>query len=264
LTDIEPYEIVAYNTARESENKMHDDAVARKFGFSGGLVPGVDVYAYMTRAPLTLWGKDFLERGVIMGRFLKPVYDGETASVSARRDGETLRIEVHSRAELCASGEASMTTGSAPALASYDEVDLVRDRAPADETSLRAGRLLGIAPLTITQDSLAQYLDDVRETAPLYAAEELCHPGLLTRLFNWALKNNVVLGPWIHVASTAEHFALARAGDTLTVRSRVADNYERKGHRFVDLDGIVVANGETVIARVRHSAIYRPRQVAAA
>ena len=37
---IEPYRVHAYNTAKQSENKMHDDTVAKRFGFSGGLVPG--------------------------------------------------------------------------------------------------------------------------------------------------------------------------------------------------------------------------------
>jgi len=40
---LETYRVAAYNTAKQSENKMHDDTVARRFGFSGGLVPGVDV-----------------------------------------------------------------------------------------------------------------------------------------------------------------------------------------------------------------------------
>src|SRR5882757_6395109 len=44
---IETYRVSAYNTAKQSENKMHDDTVAKRFGFSGGLVPGVDVMAYM-------------------------------------------------------------------------------------------------------------------------------------------------------------------------------------------------------------------------
>jgi hypothetical protein len=43
-----PYRVKAFNASKESENKIHDDAVARQFGFRGGLVPGVDVYAYMT------------------------------------------------------------------------------------------------------------------------------------------------------------------------------------------------------------------------
>jgi hypothetical protein len=38
-----PYRVEAFNTAKASENKIHDDAVARRFGFGGGLVPGVDV-----------------------------------------------------------------------------------------------------------------------------------------------------------------------------------------------------------------------------
>ena len=56
---------------------------------------------------------------------------------------------------------------------------------------------------------------------------------------------------------------LRRTGDELTVRAKVTGNYERKGHRFVDLDGLVVANGKTPIARIAHTAIYRPRARAA-
>ena len=53
-----PYRIEAVNTAKESENKIHDDQVARRFGFKGGLVPGVEVYAYMTHLPVARWGRD--------------------------------------------------------------------------------------------------------------------------------------------------------------------------------------------------------------
>ena len=104
-----------------------------------------------------------------------------------------------------------------------------------------------------------KYVADVRERDPLYAREGLSHPGQLPRLFNWALTHNVVLGPWIHVGSKVDHFAAAKVGDELTVRAKVTANYEKKGHRFVDLDGLVVANGTTPIARISHTAIYRPR-----
>ena len=40
------YRVEAYNLSHASENKIHDDAVAQKLGFAGGLVPGVEVYAY--------------------------------------------------------------------------------------------------------------------------------------------------------------------------------------------------------------------------
>src|SRR6185369_11990858 len=76
---LETYRIQAYNTSKQSENKIHDDAVARRYGFSGGLVPGVDVMAYMMHLPVAKWGRAFLERGLVEARFVKPVYDGEIA-----------------------------------------------------------------------------------------------------------------------------------------------------------------------------------------
>jgi len=93
----ETYRVQAYNTAKLSENKMHDDTVAKRFGFSGGLVPGVDVMAYMMHLPVAKWGRAFLERGLIEARFVKPVYDGESAEVRGNESDGGLSIEVESR-----------------------------------------------------------------------------------------------------------------------------------------------------------------------
>jgi hypothetical protein len=152
-----------------------------------------------------------------------------------------------------------MTGTKPPALDAFAAVHAVAERSPADEVSLPIGRALGIRPLDITREWAAKYVADVRERDPLYAREHLSHPGQLPRLFNWALTHNVVLGPWIHVGSKVDHFAAAKVGDELTVRAKVTANYEKKGHRFVDLDGLVIANGTTPIARISHTAIYRPR-----
>ena len=110
---IEPYRVQAYNTAKQSENKMHDDTVAKRFGFSGGLVPGVDVMAYMMHQPVAKWGRAFLERGLIDARFIKPVYDGEMAELAAEESNGVLSIQVHSGGQLCATGTASLPA-SAP------------------------------------------------------------------------------------------------------------------------------------------------------
>src|ERR1700724_3489107 len=87
-----PYRVEAFNASKQSENKIHDDAVAQRFGFRGGLVPGVDVLAYMVHLPVAKWGRAFLERGLIEARFVKPVYDGETAVASAEDADGTLAI----------------------------------------------------------------------------------------------------------------------------------------------------------------------------
>ena len=87
------------------------------------------------------------------------------------------------------------------------------------------------------------------------------HPGLLLRLCNLVLRENVTLAPWVHTSSALQNFAVARIGDELSARARVIQNYERKGHRLVDLDVILVANGTEVIAQVQHTAVYRLRQL---
>ena len=107
-------------------------------------------------------------------------------------------------------------------------------------------------------------LVDVREDIEFYTTNEVVHPGWLLRLGNRALSMNVKLGPWIHVGSKITNFAVARYGDKLEARAAVAKQYEHKGHRFVELDVLLVANGKTAIAQIDHTAIYRPRQVAEA
>src|SRR5439155_1608329 len=57
------YAVQAYNPATASENKIHDDEVARTYGFQGGLVPGVTVYAYMTHPVAETFGRPWLEHG---------------------------------------------------------------------------------------------------------------------------------------------------------------------------------------------------------
>src|SRR5262245_25232286 len=42
------YHVKARNTSSSSENKIHDEQIAREYGFRGALVPGVTVYAYLT------------------------------------------------------------------------------------------------------------------------------------------------------------------------------------------------------------------------
>jgi hypothetical protein len=77
------YTVEACNLSHASENKIHDDQVARKLGFSGGLVPGVEVYAYACHPLVRRWGRDWLAHGRMECRFLKPVYDGRLALVKA-------------------------------------------------------------------------------------------------------------------------------------------------------------------------------------
>ena len=199
-------------------------------------------------------------------RFLKPVYDGRQAVASGiTEDDDSLTLKVEG--VLCGSGTASASHKiSAPDVADYATAPLPEydGRPDAAPEALVEGQIMGTFIQEMEASALTQYLLDVREDLDLYAANEIVHPGWLLRLGNRALSMNVKLGPWIHVGSEITNFAVARYGDTLESRARVAKQYEHKGHRFVELEVLLVANGETAIAQIDHTAIYRPRQVAEA
>jgi len=168
--------------------------------------------AYMIHLPVARWGRDFLERGLIEARFVKPVYDGEIAEVAAVENDGVLDIEVSSRGELCATGSA-LLPASAPqlALADYQSVAPVAERRPVSERSYEVGQWLGTLPRDWAGEVGAQYLADIRESDPIYARDDLGHPGLLQRVMNKVLVDNAILGPWIHVGSRMQLLSAVKA-----------------------------------------------------
>jgi MaoC like domain len=250
---METYRVRARNTAPDSENRIHNDRTAAAHGFNTGLVPGVTVYGYLTVPVVRQFGMDWVARGGMRVRFQQPVYDGEEVLVeltgnqvnASRTDGT-----------VCATGEILWPETPPPSLALYPQEPLPAARPPASAESLAPGRVLGTlyAGLSLPDHAFLALQDEI---LPLYQ-EGILHPAALLTFSNHILMQNVELGPWIHAASEVLHFSLARQGERLSVRGRVAERFERKGHRFVVLD-ILVAVGERPVQHVRHTAIYQLR-----
>jgi hypothetical protein len=195
------------------------------------------------------------------------VYEGDIAEITAEQTADGLALFVHSKGVLCATGAANLPSAVvAPSLAEFQSATPPAHdaRPPADEHSLAVGSWLGMHPLVVTAEFHAQDLSDTRETDPLYAAEGIVHPGTILRCCNWVLSHNVVLPAWMHVGSDVQNLGIAHIGDTLSARARVTKNYVHKGHKFVEVDALVLANERTPLARVTHTAIYLPRQLAEA
>src|SRR5437764_14536552 len=76
-SELTTYRVWARNSATESENRIHDDAIAARFGFRGGLVPGITVYGYMTVPVVDHFGREWLERGATQVKFIQPAYAGD-------------------------------------------------------------------------------------------------------------------------------------------------------------------------------------------
>jgi len=263
------HRVAAHNTATASANKIHDDEVARRYGFGGGLVPGVDVYAYMTHVPAEAWGRDWLARGSMRARFLSPVYEGDVLTVVPGEPGEVgggpcVPLEVRNEAgTTCAVGHAGLPAepGPPPDVAAVPGVARA-ERPDADPASLTRGTVLAVAPELWEAAGAGPYLADVREDLALYPAERAAHPAWVLRRANDVLGSNVRLGPWIHVESDVRHHAVVADGDSVDTRATVTREWQHKGHRFVALDVGVFASGR-LAARIVHTAIYRPRPVSA-
>ncbi|MBI2525792.1 MAG: MaoC family dehydratase [Candidatus Rokubacteria bacterium] len=261
------YLVTARNTAAQSENAIHDDAVAQRYGFRGGLVPGVTVYAYLTRPLVEAWGRRWLEKGTASVRFSRPVLEGEEVHVRGHvteqgPSGVTAALTVETEAGgECATATATLPAAppDPPAADAWAVAALPAERPPATREHLAATGVLGTPVTHYDEAAAAEYLGKVSDALPVYRGPEgLVHPAYYLDQANRALDRNVRMGPWIHVGSVVRHLSLARVGERLETRGRVRGLFEKKEREFVEVDLLIVA-GEAArpVAQVLHTAIYR-------
>ena len=251
------------------ENKIHEDSLAREMGFRGGLVPGVTVYAWMTHPVVEALGDEWLARGEFRARFAKPTYFGEPATVEATVSSHTDQVVtiaarvLNEAGEVCATGEMWLPLGSpapTPDVRAYPAAPLPAERPRVSRALLESREVLGTPELLVDEATAIAFLDRVGETLPEYrAANGPVHPGLYLDMSNRALSRNVRVSPWVHVESQGRHLGPAAVGDRLETRVRVKGLSEKKGHEFVELDLLLLANGARPVASIRHVAIYQLR-----
>jgi hypothetical protein len=266
------YRASAKMPAEPSENKIHEDDLARAMGFRGGLVPGVTVYAWMTHPVVDALGQAWLERGTFSVRFAKPVYFGEEVTVSASvaaRTGEAVTLQarvLNGRGDVCGTATMSLPLGpvaAPPDVGTYPAAPLPAERPQVSRALLESQSVLGTPELLLDEPTAQAFLDRVSESLPLYhGSAALAHPAVYLEQANRALSRNVRVSPWIHVESQGRHLGVARVGERLEMRARVKSLFEGKGHEFVDLDLLLVAGGVRPVASIRHVAIYQLRGAA--
>jgi len=265
------YRVCARNTAPDSENKIHDDTTAASFGFRGGLVPGVTVYAYMTVPLVERFELDWLERGSMQVKFHQPFYDGDDVLVRAETDESSDPITVAITASRpdgisCATalatvndrslwlGEAEIDSFPPAALPAYD------NRPVPSAELLIPGTVLGALNQQMRVPD-PEELERIDEPLPIYHSHQApAHPFTLLSMANQMLVQNYRLGPWIHAASDLKNWSGLHDGESLKVKGRIKECFERRGHKFVVLDLLMVANDLRVVQQVRHTAIYQPKQ----
>ena len=268
-TELPEYRVSATPTHDAWENKIHEDGLAREFGFRGGLVPGVTVYAWMTRPVVAALGGAWLDHGRFSVRFAKPVYFGQPVTVRTSvaahsKDEVTIQARVvNDEDEVCATATMGLPLGpllALPELAAYPTAPLPVERPVATRAHLAGHTILGSPELLLERSVVDAFLTRVSDTLPVYRdADAPAHPGLYLDQANRALDRNVRVSPWIHVESHGQHLSMARVRERLETRARIKHLFQGKGHEFVELDLLLVAEGTRPVASIRHVAIYQLR-----
>jgi len=260
------YEVVAKNYGVDHPNKIHSDEGAAKYGFAGALVPGVGLYAYLTRRVIDDLGLEWVEHGAIKCRFIHPIYDGERVLVNScvvSTDPVELGLELYNRSGIvCAIGTASLPSSPLPPDPGNYPVRVLAPRnqlRPATISSFSQDNLLGSLDFTFEMtDEVTKFLDDVSESLPIYyGAEAVCHPALWISKANEIIMQNVALGPWIHTASEAQYYRLARPGERLSIRGRVIESYTKRGNEYIVVDLGAFGEKERPVVVIKHTAIIK-------
>jgi acyl dehydratase len=256
-------EIVAVNTAKEVENKIHDDTVARKLGFAGGLVPGVNSFGYMMQLPLETLGTDWLDHGFASVKFMKPVYEGET--VLAFMEIESERPDA---LQIWLEGTGGDTRAFGQVRPGRDGIPgEFRFRAPVGEPVNHDER----PPLIIGPELEGQALPPItidfsREVAEQYPGQiglpsdpvpGLAHPAWLLGCCVRLIRDNFVRpGPSIHAGAELWMLAPARSGQRLVLYGGVSQVYEKRGNQFIQNDIEIRNEADVPVARILNTGIY--------
>lgn len=250
--------VVAINRASDHPNLVHDDEYARSRGFQGGLVPGVDVYAYLTRPAVEHFGREWLERGAGEVRFVRPVYDGDPLDIEAiLGEGNELTIVARCAGEVRA--QLTARRGRTPAPAPIPEAPIFAPKLKALRTSFPEGMVLGSLVVAVSESNCLSQLAEVGEDLDLYRHERIVHPGHLLRFADEILSTNVDLPPWMHVGSFVHHYSLVHWNESITVRARVLGTFVRKRNQFIQLDVAMSGGDARPCMRVLpYTAIYKP------
>jgi hypothetical protein len=248
----------------DSSNRIQDDDFARRFGFRAGLVPGVSIFAYMSRPLIEVMGRDWLERGSAEVHFLRPIYEGEeihvTGSISSVTNDGALALDYkasNNQGVTCGIGVAKLSPHSSlyePTLDNYPAGRAKLHRQLSLET-LQVGEPLAPLISEFTWNVHWQYCRKmIRDHHPLY--ERIMHPGWLMNRAGEILAANYSIQAWIDVSSYMQNLHLLEEECAIETRGRVCDKFERDGDHFIVLD-LAVFTPTHCLATLRYTAIFR-------
>jgi hypothetical protein len=262
---LSPQQILALNDAESSENRIHSDEVAQRYGFSGALVSGVNVFGYLTQPLVRHYGAAFMERGMMDVLFLKPAYQDNLLSIRTENLSQesTLRSHVtsaYNEDETLLAKLESWLPVELPEISPRAAMTPGAEITARPEVSWDAIQLEQPAPSLLWQPTAAEnktHVEVQRDRSPIYqGSEALIHPYYLLEMCNQVLKNLYVMPAWVHTGSKMVIRQGLRIGQDIVIKAVPIKKWERKGHAFIRLYVVFLVAHEVAL-EVEHTAIYK-------
>jgi acyl dehydratase len=251
------HQVVARNYSEASENRIHSDDVAKKYGFEGALVPGVAVYGYLTHPLVERFGERWLSHSVSSVRFLKPAYEGDVLTISTEEVATGHRTRCCNAAGVLLAELDSQVPQTLPEphdQGVFDHDSKAAERIPMEWDSVLPGQPFLPWHWQITEDGNRSYADRVSDTQAIYRTA--AHPHWLLAIANYALVREFIMPAWIHVGSEVRFREPLKVGDTVQVQAVPLEKWERKGHQFVKLY-LAYHRDSVLTTEIFHTAIFR-------
>jgi hypothetical protein len=252
-----PHVVHAENFATASENRIHSDEIAKKYGFHGALVPGVTVYGYLTHPLVEQFGTQWLGHSVADLRLLKPTYDGERVRVEMREAMDGYVVEAFDEdGQLLATLTSAMpqTLPETEDLALLDGSIKHPERVEISWGNVSENEVFAPWTVTLSAEENSNYTLQAKDEIECYS--DVVHPHYLLSLANTALMQEYVMPAWIHVGSESRHRALLNTGDTITVRPVTLAKWQKKGHEFIRLY-VTFWRDDELTTDILHTAIFK-------
>jgi acyl dehydratase len=267
----------ARNTSTASDNKIHDDAAAREYGFRGGLVPGATTYAYVASYLSRTLGPAWAAGGAATVTLVRPVYEGETVRIGGEVTESTGDAAAGSLSAACwADGPDGVRCAPVTATLCWPVAPITEERPafsttdqpprPPEErgplTAANAPVGVPLPPVLMPAEAadLTRYLDEIDEADPIFRQASpfgppLVHPGWWPSIANRVVSGNFLVGPWIHTRSEIRHLRPALPGGVYHGYGQIVEAFEKRGHEYATVDVLITDGQDTPVVRIKHTAI---------
>jgi acyl-CoA thioesterase FadM len=245
-------------------NVIHATDGAKEYGYRAALVGGVTVYGWAAPAVLQAFGEEWLSTGWADVSFRRPVYPGDelTIDVAPSGDGTATLAMVNQEGGTCVSATLGMGT---PEFAAEYVLPARREAEaePADRPQLTmefapVGQdLRPMAVPYLLDDAKAYAEEKQRDLDPRWSAEGgYIHPGWMAARMTPLIHHSYHYGPAIHARSQIQNLRPAKLGQVVTVAGHFLKTYERKGHHYAVVDGVILDEDGSELAYIRHTTIF--------